>query len=60
MAFIEVLARHKAASHCRTFYYGKNMTSSCNHYTNFMWDLSKLGCTLDKQNFTWLMCAYFN
>ena len=25
-----------------------------------MGDLSKLGCTLDKQNFTWLMCVYFN
>ena len=25
-----------------------------------MWDISQLGCTLDKQNFTWLMCVYFN
>ena len=25
-----------------------------------MWAINKLGCTLDKQNFTWLMCVNFN
>ena len=57
---------HKAASHCRTiFYHRGNMMSSCQSlqiekHLNCIWDISKLGCTLDKQNFTWLMSVYFN